>query len=261
MGNDFVLEIEDLSKRFGRLTVADGLSLAVQPGQVVGIIGPNGAGKSTLFAMIAGELTPDAGRVRLAGVDVSHQRPSRRAKAGIGRTYQVPKPFEQMTVFENVLVCVQQGAGLSGAEANRAAVEVLRTVGMQDHANEPAGSLLLLQRKRLEVARALATDPTVILLDEVAGGLTDREVDELVHVVRRIANTGVGVVWIEHVVRALTSTVSELHCLAGGSFIASGDPAAVLSDDRVREIYLGVDVGVDDAEGPATSVTDEGGHP
>lgn len=241
MHNQPVLEVDGLSKSFGRLKVADHLSLAVQPGQVVGIIGPNGAGKSTLFAMIAGELTPDSGAVRLDGVDVSHQRPSRRARSGIGRTYQVPRPFEKMTVFENVLVCVQEGAGVTGAKASRTAIEILERVGMAELANQHAGSLLLLQRKRLEVARALATAPTVILLDEVAGGLTDREVDELVQVVQGIAETGIGVVWIEHVVRALTSTVSELHCLAGGSFIASGMPDDVLADDRVREIYLGAE--------------------
>ncbi|WP_375388241.1 ABC transporter ATP-binding protein [uncultured Amnibacterium sp.] len=234
-----VLEIEGLSKRFGKLTVADDLHLSVQEGEVVGVVGPNGAGKSTFFAMIAGEIRPDAGRIRAAGTDITHLRPSRRARLGIGRTFQVPRPFEGMTVYENVLVCAQEGAGLAPAEARPRAIEVLEQSGLVAQANERAGSLTLLQRKRLEVARAWATGPRIILLDEVAGGLTDPEVDELVLLVRDIAASGVAVIWIEHVVRALTATVSRLLCLAGGHFVAEGTPQEVLANREVRDLYLG----------------------
>ena len=234
-----ILEIEGLTKRFGRLSVADGLRLSVSGGEIVGIVGPNGAGKSTLFAMIAGELHPDAGRVHLDGQDVTHLRPDRRARLGIGRTYQVPRPFENMTVYENVLVCAQEGGRSAGADARPLAISVLERSGLLHEANAQAGSLTLLQRKRLEVARAWATSPKVVLLDEVAGGLTDPEVDELVALVRDMAASGVAVVWIEHVVRALTATVSRLLCLAGGHFVAQGTPTEVLADREVRALYLG----------------------
>jgi len=237
-----VLELEGISKKFGRLVVADDLNLSIEAGESVGIVGPNGAGKSTLFAMIAGELRPDAGVVRFDGADIGRLRPSRRARLGIGRTFQVPRPFEDMTVFENVLVCVQDGAGQTGRSARDAATTVLDEIGLLGQANLPAGRLTLLQRKRLELARAWATQPQLILLDEVAGGLTDPEVDELTAIVRRISGTGVAVLWIEHVVRALTSTVSQLLCLAGGSFVAQGTPDEVLADAEVRRLYLGAEV-------------------
>ena len=234
-----VLEIAGLTKRFGKLTVADGLDLLVDEAEVVGIVGPNGAGKSTLFAMVAGEIRPDAGHVRLGGTDVTRLPPHGRARLGIGRTYQIPRPFEQMTVYENVLVCAQEGARLAPADARPRALEVLERSGLIEHANDSASRLSLIQRKRLEVARAWATNPRVVLLDEVAGGLTDPEVDELVALVRDISGSGVAVVWIEHVVRALTATVNRLLCLAGGHFVAQGTPHDVLADREVRDLYLG----------------------
>lgn len=233
------LEIEGLTKRFGRLTVAEGLDLSIGDGELVGIVGPNGAGKSTLFAMIAGELRPDSGCIRLGGEDITGLRADRRARLGIGRTFQVPRPFEHMTVFENVLVCAQEGGRMSSGEAREHAVTVLEETGLAAVANRPAGSLTLLRRKRLEVARAWATSPRIILLDEVAGGLTDPEVYELIVLVRSIAASGVAVVWIEHVVHALTATVSRLLCLAAGTFVAQGTPHEVLADGAVRELYLG----------------------
>lgn len=241
-----VLEVEGLSKRFGRLTVADGLSFSVEEGQTVGIVGPNGAGKSTLFAMLSGELRPDAGTVRFADVDLHHLSAGRRARLGIGRTFQVPRPFEGLTVFENLLVCAQEGAGARGSAARASALEILEATGLLDDANLPAARLTLLQRKRLELARAWATDPRLILLDEVAGGLTDPEVDELIGVVRQLTDRGIAVLWIEHVVRALTETVSHLMCLAGGHFVAQGSPRDVLADPQVRRLYLGEDDDVAD---------------
>ena len=239
---DPLLELEHVTKRFGRVVIAEDLSLAVGPGDVVGIVGPNGAGKTSLFGLISGDLAPDAGQVRFASRMVTRLDAAARCRLGIGRTYQVPRPFVDMTVFENVLVAAQQGGGLRRRASYAAAVEALDLTGMSGQANVPAERLGLLQRKRLELARALATAPTLLLLDEVAGGLTDPEVAELVDIVRGVNATGIAVIWIEHVVRALTALVTRLMCLAGGTFVGDGAPATVLADPAVREVFLGTDV-------------------
>ncbi|MEV0390144.1 ABC transporter ATP-binding protein [Nonomuraea sp. NPDC050643] len=235
-----LLRLDGLTKSFGKVSVAKELTLSVRPGEALGIVGPNGAGKSSLFAMISGDLRPDAGAVWLEERDVTRVPPHVRTRAGIGRTYQVPRPFEHLTVFENVLVCGHQGAALTGRRALTHAMAVLERTGLADLANTPAGRLTLLQRKRLEVARALGTGPRLLLLDEVAGGLTEPEVLELVEVVRRLHAEGLGIVWIEHVVHALVKTVGRMVCLAGGEVVADGEPLEVLADQKVRELYLGV---------------------
>jgi branched-chain amino acid transport system ATP-binding protein len=222
-----LLELDRVTKRFGRVVIAEDLSFSVGAGDTVGIVGPNGAGKTSLFGLISGDLAPGSGQVRFAGRAVTRLDSAARCRLGIGRTYQVPRPFTDMTVFENVLVAAQQA---------------LERTGMAAEANLPAARLGLLQRKRLEIARALATRPTLLLLDEVAGGLTDPEVTVLVEIVRGINAEGTAVIWIEHVVRALTSFVSRLVCLYGGQFVGDGDPAAVLANPRVREVYLGSDI-------------------
>jgi branched-chain amino acid transport system ATP-binding protein len=234
-----VLTLRGVTKRFGRIRVADALDLEVGEGEALGIIGPNGAGKTTLFSIISGDLRPDAGRIELFGKDVTGLGPAARCRMGLGRTYQVPRPFEHMTVFENVLVAVQQGGGLSGRSSSQRAVDVLERTALVRHANQLAGRLSLLDRKRLEVARALGTGPRLLLLDEVAGGLTGPEVDELVAIIRGLHSDGLAVVWIEHVVHALTGTVDRLICLADGSVIADGRPHDVLASAAVREVYLG----------------------
>lgn len=234
-----LLELRGITKSFGRVTVATELDLRLAAGETLGIVGPNGAGKSSLFAVISGDLAPDSGTVLFEGVDVTHVPPHRRTRAGMGRTYQIPRPFEKMTVFENVLVCSHEGAGLRKRTAVDRAAQVLDRTGLLGVANATAGSLGLLQRKRLEIARGLATDPSLLLLDEVAGGLTDPEVTELVDLVRDVSARGIAVVWIEHVVHALTATVDRLACLAGGKIVADGDPHTVLADPTVRELYLG----------------------
>jgi branched-chain amino acid transport system ATP-binding protein len=244
-----LLRLDALTKSFGKVTVARELELSVQAGEALGIVGPNGAGKSSLFAMISGDLRPDSGAVWLQGRDVTRVPPFARTRAGIGRTYQVPRPFEHLTVFENVLVCGHQGAALKGRQAWARAMEVLERTGLAPLANTPAGRLGLLQRKRLEVARALGTDPRLLLLDEVAGGLTEPEVLELVAVVRQLHAEGLAVVWIEHVVHALLRTVDRMVCLAGGDVVADGSPTAVLADPKVKELYLG--------GGPETELADE----
>ncbi|HUA43003.1 MAG TPA: ABC transporter ATP-binding protein [Streptosporangiaceae bacterium] len=237
-----LLELEHVTKRFGRVVIAEDLSFAVSAGDTVGIVGPNGAGKTSLFGLISGDLGPDAGEVRFAGRPVTRLDSAARCRLGVGRTYQVPRPFGDMTVFENVLVAAQQGGGLRRRASYAAAIEALERTGLAGQANLPAERLGLLQRKRLELARALATGPQLLLLDEVAGGLTDPEVAQLVEIVRSVNAEGIAVIWIEHVVRALTATVSRLICLAGGNFVGDGDPAAVLADPAVREVFLGTDV-------------------
>ena len=224
------------------MVVADELSLAMEPGDIVGIVGPNGAGKTSLFGLISGDLAPNAGEIRFDGHNVTHLDASARCRLGIGRTYQVPRPFVDMTVFENVLVAVQQGGGLRRQASYAYAAEVLYRTGLAREANLPAERLGLLQRKRLEVARALATRPRLLLLDEGAGGLTDPEVEQLGGIGTAIRADGIAGRWIEHGMRALTAAVERMICLAGGSFIGDGEPAEVLSNPAVREVFLGTEV-------------------
>ena len=237
-----LLELDQVTKRFGRVVIAEKLSFSIGAGDTVGIVGPNGAGKTSLFGLISGDLSPDAGEISFAGRTVTKLNPAARCRLGIGRTYQVPRPFADMTVFENLLVAAQQGAGLRRRASYAAAVEALDRTGMTGEANVPAARLGLLQRKRLELARALATQPTLLLLDEVAGGLTDPEVAQLVEIVRGVNAEGIAVIWIEHVVRALTPVVSRLICLAAGAFVGDGTPAEVLATPAVREVFLGTEV-------------------
>ncbi|MGH9089577.1 MAG: ABC transporter ATP-binding protein [Acidimicrobiales bacterium] len=234
-----LLELDRVTKRFGQLTIADEVSLDIEEGALVGIVGPNGAGKTTMFGVVSGDIRPDTGRVVFDGRTVTRLEPAARCRLGIGRTYQVPRPFGGMTVFENVLMATQQGGRQRGQDSKAAAVAVLERTHLAPVANRPAEGLGLLQRKRLEVARALATRPRLLLLDEVAGGLTEPEVAELTEIVRAIQADGVAVLWIEHVVRALVACVSRLLCLSGGQFVADGPPRQVLADPVVREVYLG----------------------
>ena len=237
-----LLELDHVTKSFGRVVVADELSLTIAAGDIVGIVGPNGAGKTSLFGLISGDLTPSSGEIRFEGKPITRLDPAARCKLGIGRTFQVPRPFGDMTAFENVLVAVQQGAGLRRHASYQRAADVLGRTGLAGEANLPAERLGLLQRKRLEVARAVATNPRLLLLDEVAGGLTDPEVAQLVRIVLGICGEGVAVLWIEHVMRALTTAVRRLICLAGGNFIGDGAPAEVLAGPAVREVFLGTEV-------------------
>src|SRR5215475_7070161 len=241
-GPTTLLELDQVSKSFGRVAVADNLSMAVRDADLIGIVGPNGAGKSSLFGLIAGDLLPSSGEVIFAVAKVTRKDAAARCRLGIGRTFQVPKPFGAMTVFENVLVAAQQGAGLRRRASYAAAAEALDMTGMSGQANLAAERLGLLQRKRLELARAVATKPTLLLLDEVAGGLTDPEVAQLVEIVRGVNAEGTAVIWIEHVVRALTPVVNRLICLAGGKFVGDGEPATVLAEPAVREVFLGTEV-------------------
>jgi len=236
-----LLELDRVGKRFGRVVVAEELSLTVRAGEAVGIVGPNGAGKTSLFGLLSGQLAPDSGSLSYDGSPLAGIGPAGRARLGIGRTYQVPRPFGHMTVFENVLTGAVHGARLGRTEARDSALEALVETGLLEQANTPAARLTLLPRKRLEIARALATRPRLLLLDEVAGGLTDPEVGQVLEIVAAARGRGVTVLWIEHVVHALVQSVERLLCLAAGKLIADGEPSAVLADPAVREAYLGAD--------------------
>jgi branched-chain amino acid transport system ATP-binding protein len=234
-----LLQLDGVSKKFGQVVVAQEITFELEEGAALGIIGPNGAGKTTLFAMISGDVKPDAGEITFDGQNLGHLSQAARARLGIGRTYQIPRPFEHMTVFENALLAAQQGARTRGQASYALAYDALVRTGLADLANTSAGTLPLLHRKRLELARALATRPRVLLLDEIAGGLTDPEVNELTVIIRSFSAEGIAVVWIEHVVRALLSTVDRLLCLSSGAIIADGDPSDVMASEAVRSIYLG----------------------
>jgi branched-chain amino acid transport system ATP-binding protein len=235
-----ILAFERVSKRFGAVVVANEIDLAVGDGEALGIIGPNGAGKTTLFGIASGTVQPDAGRVLYAGADVTRVAPEHRCRMGIGRSFQIPQPFSAMSVFENLVVAAAFGSGKSEREVYPRCVELIAQCGLSDKANRPAGSLTLLDRKRLELARALATEPRVLLLDEVAGGLTEHECATLVALIRNIRRGGVSIIWIEHIVHALIAVVDRLVVLHGGGFIGEGDPTAVIRSPAVREIYMGI---------------------
>jgi branched-chain amino acid transport system ATP-binding protein len=234
-----IIELREVSKSYGALRVADTINLGVPRGEALGVIGPNGAGKSTLFGLMAGALRPDAGKIFLADRDVTRDSAEARCIAGVARSHQIPQPFEKMTVFENLLVAAAFGQQKSEREATKVCGEVLELTGLLPEANLIAGSLSLLDRKRLEMARALATGPRVLLLDEIAGGLTEGECHELVESIRTVHASGVTIVWIEHIVHALLAVVSRLMVLNFGKKIAEGDPRAVMDSAEVREIYLG----------------------
>ena len=236
-----MLEVAGLKKSFGSIIVADDLDLVVAPGETVGVIGPNGAGKTTLFNLIAGSLTPTAGSIRFDGRDLLKQPPQERCRAGIGRTHQIPQPFENLTVFENLLVGAVYGRRKSEREVTQSCGEILERLGLIKRANTLAGSLTLLERKRLEMARALATAPRLLLLDEIAGGLTEGECLELIDTIREIRQTGVAILWIEHVVHALLAVVDRLVVLNFGRKIAEGGPKEVIQLPEVRQIYIGIE--------------------
>jgi len=236
-----LLETRRLSKSFGSLKAADGIDLGVAAGEAVGIIGPNGAGKSTLFNLIAGSVEADGGAVLLEGRDITRLAAHKRCHAGIGRSYQIPLPFESLTVFENLAVAAVHGRGRSVGGAVEGCADILERTGLMRRANVAAGSLNLLERKRLEMARALATAPKLLLLDEIAGGLTESECHELVATIKGIRAGGVTIVWIEHIVHALLAVVDRLIVLNFGRKIAEGEPRAVMGSAEVREIYMGLE--------------------
>ncbi len=234
-----LLEASSIGQRFGALVVLDGVDFTLASGEAVGVVGPNGAGKTTLLNILAGSQRPSSGRVNYEGNDVTGLRADRRCRLGIARTHQIPRPFSGMTVFENVLVGAMLGAGQRHAAAYASAVDVLQTCGLVGVANRRAADLGLLDRKRLELARALATNPKVLFLDEIGGGLTDAEALELVGTIQELRKRGIAIIWIEHIVHVLVQAIDRLVCLDSGRIIADGAPKDVLADTRVIDAYLG----------------------
>lgn len=236
-----LLALHAVSKSYGAIKVTDNITLSVTKGETLGILGPNGAGKTTLFNLISGDVSVNAGRVEYAGEDVTGLPPHLRCRRGIGRSYQVPQPFGNMSVFENLVTAASFGGGQSERMAWDSAVRILDQTGLMPHANKAAGSLTLLNRKRLELARALATGPELLLLDEIAGGLTEHEAHELVEELKRIKASGVTMIWIEHVVHALLSVADRLFVINFGQQLAEGKPNDVMNNPEVQRVYMGLE--------------------
>lgn len=235
-----LLELEHVTKRFGGLPAVEDLSFSIRQGEVLGMIGPNGAGKSTAISLIGGALAPTSGIVRFQGRDITRLAPHRRARLGIARTFQITQPFAQLDIRENVIVgALFTGRVRSRAEAARLADAVLDRVGLARKATLKGDQLTVADRKRLEMARALATHPQLLLLDEVMAGLTPREVSQAVELIREINQTGVTILVVEHVMRAITGVSDRILVLHHGRKIAEDAPDAVLSDPKVIEAYLG----------------------
>ena len=234
-----VLETTGLMKSFGGVQVIDDLSVQLNDGEALGIVGPNGAGKTTMFNLITGVYRPDAGRVTFKEKDITHLARQDRCREGIGRTFQIPKPFADMSVFENVLVCAAYGRSMSERASYARCVETLELTKLSTKANKQAGALPLLDRKRLELARALAGDPSVLLLDEVAGGLTESEVEELIETIKDLHREGISIIWIEHIVHALLAVVGRIVAISFGRNLIEGDPNEVMCSDEVQACYMG----------------------
>ncbi|HEV8638681.1 MAG TPA: ABC transporter ATP-binding protein [Chloroflexota bacterium] len=236
-----LLELEGISKTFGGLRAVQNVDLALEEGEILGLIGPNGAGKTTLFNLITGVVRPTAGAIRFRGADITALPPARRCKLGIARTFQLVRPFPHLSVLDNVAVGRVYGREPAGSrdQAEVEALEVLGLVGLADRPHLPAGSLTLVDRKRLELARALATRPTLLLIDELLAGLNPAEVLVAMELIRRIRASGTTIVMVEHLVKAVFGLSDRVAVLSAGEKIAEGPPAAVAVDQRVVDAYLG----------------------
>jgi branched-chain amino acid transport system ATP-binding protein len=234
-----MLSVQGLSKAYGAVVVADGVNIELARGECLGVIGPNGAGKSSLFHLLAGTVASDAGSIRLDGRELAAMPAHRRVRLGVARAFQVPQPFAQLSVFENALVAATFGAGLHGEEAADSAMTALRRTGLAPFSDRAAGALALLDRKRLEVAKAIACAPRLLLLDEVAGGLTEREVQAMVELVKELKHS-YAVIWIEHIVHALKAVADRVMVLHFGRKLLEDTPRIVMDSGVVREIYMGM---------------------
>lgn len=233
-----ILTVKNVSKSFGKVTAVHDLSFEVERGGILGIIGPNGAGKTTLFNLIAGEIKPDSGKITFNGTDVTSTQTYRRCRIGIARTYQIPRPFVNMTVLENVLVGAVYGGG-AGRRSKERCEEVLKRTGLFSKRNVLTESLPLLDRKKLELTKALATNPTLLLIDEVAGGLTESEVEEILEAIHSLRKDGITILWVEHIMMAMKKGPDYLLVMDFGEKLAYGKPEEVLESEQVHKIYLG----------------------
>jgi branched-chain amino acid transport system ATP-binding protein len=236
-----LLELEGVQKAFGRVVVADGLSFSLARGEMLGVVGPNGAGKTSVLNLITGSLPVDRGRILLDGTDISRLAAHDRARLGIARTFQIPLPFAGLTVFENVLLAAAYaGASRPGGEDSTSiSIDALERAQLLPRANVMAELLPLLDRKRLELARALAARPRLLLLDEIAGGLSEPEVEALIDTIRGLKADGLTILWIEHIVAALLAAVDRLIAMDMGRMLADGPPHDVLARPEVQAVYLG----------------------
>ncbi len=236
-----ILSVKNLTKRFGSLAAVSNLSFDVQEGEILGMMGPNGAGKTTVFNLVTGVYKPDEGQILYKDKDVTHSSAPHRCRLGIGRTYQIPRPFSNMTVFENLLVGAEYGASLKGNQAYAEATELLKFTGLTAKKDVFAGKLPLLDRKRLELARGLSTRPKLLLIDEVAAGLTEVEVEQLLRIVKAIQQKGITIIWVEHILMMMNKGVDRLLVINGGQWLMCGDPQVCMNSKEVQECYLGME--------------------
>ncbi len=234
-----ILAMKKVNAGYGRISVLDGLNLRVERGQTLGVIGPNGSGKTTMINTLSGLILPTRGTILFDGCDITRMPPDARCRLGIGRTFQVPRPFERMRVFENVLTAAAFGSGEGKRENWKRAEEALERTGLGGKDDIIAGELNLLDRKRLEIARALGTRPSLLLLDEIAAGLTSEEVGEILRIVGDLKEEGLTIIWIEHIIETLQAAADELICMAEGRNIISGTAEKVLRSEEVIKLYLG----------------------
>lgn len=233
------LQVRGLCKAYGQVVVADQIDLDLSAGQCLGVIGPNGAGKSSLFHLLTGTVSADAGQIVLEGTDISGKPVHQRARLGVARAFQVPQPFGHLSVFQNALAAASFAGGLHGDAAAQAAGDALRLCGLASAADKTAGALPLLDRKRLEMAKAVASGPRLLLLDEVAGGLTEREVQQMVELVGELKQR-YAVIWIEHIAQALRAVADRIMVLHFGRKLLEDTPSQVMDSAIVHEIYMGV---------------------
>jgi len=236
-----ILVVNNLQKSFGRLVAVDDLSFEVREGEILGMMGPNGAGKTTVFNLLTGVIKPDGGVITFIGKEITHESPSSRCHMGLGRTYQIPQPFDKMSVFENLLVAAVHGGGLRERQARAEIHDNLDMIGLFAKKNEFAGGLPLLDRKRLELGRALATRPNLILPDEVAGGLTEVETEQVLKIVKQIQKRGISIIWIEHIMMMMSEGVDRLLVISEGRWLKCGHPSEVMGSKEVLEVYLGTE--------------------